>query len=148
MNFTVITKVGTKIATKAAKHSPEILLGVGIAGIIGTVVLACIETKKAKEVIEEAHEELDKVDLHVCPKKVDYIRVYAKTGVKIARVYAPSVLLGSFSIGCLVGSHHILNKRYLGTAAAYTLLDDSFTKYRDKVKGIIGEEVEKTYFSI
>ena len=142
----VIINAGHKVAVKVAKHSPALLLGVGIAGFVGTVILACKETKKAQEVIEEAHKELDAIDLKVQPKKIDYIRTYTKTGAKLVRVYAPSILLGSISVSCLVGSHHILNKRYVGTAAAYTILDESFDRYRDKIRAMLGDEVEKNIY--
>lgn len=146
MNFNAITRIGGKALLKVRKHSPEILLVTGIVGVIGTVVLACKETKKAEEIIEEAHEELDKIDLKVKPTAADHFKVYARTGGRLVRAYAPAVALGSISIGCLVGSHHILNKRYLGTAAAYTLLDDSFKRYRAKVAQQLGDEVEKNLY--
>ena len=141
-----IVKVGAKVAAKVGKHSPEILMVLGIAGFVGTVILACKETKKADEIIKEAHEELDKVDLKVIPKRSDYFKVYIKTGAKLARNYAPAVTLGTLSIGCLLGSHHILNKRYLSTMAAYSLLDDSFNQYRKKIAEKLGDEVEKDIY--
>lgn len=146
MNFNTITRFGTKVVMKCRKYSPEILLGVGIAGVIGTIVLACKETKKAQEIVEDAHAELDQVGLRVIPKKSDYAKVYVKTGVRMVKNYAPSIALGSFSIGCILGGHYILNKRYIGTAAAYSILDDSFRKYRKKVGEMLGEEVEKNIY--
>lgn len=146
MNINAITKLGGKALLKVRKHSPEILLVTGIVGVVGTIVLACKETKKAEEIIEETHAELDKIDLKVKPTAADHFKVYIRSAGKMARCYAPAVLVGSLSIGCLVGSHHILNKRYLGTAAAYTLLDDSFKKYRNRVRGMLGDEVEKNLY--
>ena len=54
------TKISSFIkATKASlkKHSPEILTGIGIAGMITSTVLAVKATPKAMARVEEAREE-------------------------------------------------------------------------------------------
>lgn len=142
----IFKKCAITVANKVSKHSPEILLVTGIVGVVGTVVVACMETRKLDKIVQEAHEELDRIDLKVLPKKSDSLKVYIKTGAKIARNYAPAVALGSVSIGCLVGSHYILNKRYVGALAAYSILDDSFRKYRKRIAEKFGDEVEKNLY--
>ena len=68
---------------------------------------------------------------------------YVQTGVKIAKLYAPSVALGVLSVGCLVGSHSVMQKRNAALSAAYLTVDKSFKEYKQRVIDRVGEEVEK-----
>ena len=43
------------------KHSPEILLTVGVVGLVGATVMACKATTKAEFVIDTAKDKIDKV---------------------------------------------------------------------------------------
>ena len=48
-----ISKIIRSVRTSMQKHSPEILTGVGIAGMITTTILAVRATPKALVLIEE-----------------------------------------------------------------------------------------------
>ena len=146
MDFSAITRFGGKIILKAKQRSPEILLVVGIGTGIAAVITACKATKHVDEIVDETHYELDRVSLHVKPEKSDYFKVYCRAGLKFAKLYGPSIALEAVSIGCLIGSHGILNKRYLGVTAAYAALDDAFRKYRGNVVEKLGEEAEKKLY--
>ena len=50
-----------KVEFKAMKHSPEILAGVGVVGVVASTVLACKATTKLSGVLDDAKEQLDKV---------------------------------------------------------------------------------------
>ena len=54
MNKSSIKNALKSIQTTVSKHSPEILTGIGIAGMITTTVLAVRATPKALVLIEEA----------------------------------------------------------------------------------------------
>lgn len=69
--------------------------------------------------------------------------IYAQTGLKIAKLYAPSVILGILSLGGIVASNNILRKRNVALAAAYATIDNSFKDYRKRVVERFGEEVDK-----
>ena len=143
MNFNAITRVATKAAMKIRKNSPTIMFASGIVLVVGGTILACKATKHIDEVIAETHEELDKVDLHVKPQKIDYAKVYMNCGWKFVKLYGPSVAVEIAGIVCLVGGFGKLNKRYLGTTAAYGALQEAYKKYQNNVKAAVGEEVEK-----
>lgn len=49
----------TKFSAKAKAHSPEILLIAGIAGAVGTVILACAGTRKLDAVLEDSKQRID-----------------------------------------------------------------------------------------
>ena len=136
------------------KHSPEILAGVGVVGTVASAVMACKATLKLNDVLDECKETRDKIKaVEADPKyqneytpedaKKDLTVNYTQTAVKIAKLYAPAVILGSASLGCLLASNDILRKRNAALSAAYMTVDKSFKEYRSRVAERFGEEVEK-----
>lgn len=153
-----IVKSATTALHKAGfqlqKHSPEILAVVGVVGTVAAAVMACKATTKAQDILEETKNDVESV--HVCLEKEtdeevynddiakkDLALIYAQTGIKLAKVYAPAVILGTLSIGCMLTSNHILRKRNIALAAAYTAVDKSYKQYRSRVIERFGEEVDK-----
>lgn len=153
MNTNGIKFMVSRSSLILAKHSPEILMGVGIAGVIGSTILSCRATLKAQKVMEEIKIEKEKIDRAWAmtardaytdnDRKKDLAGVYGAATGKLIRLYGPPVLLGAASIGCLIGSHHILTKRNAGLAAAYKLLDEGFKKYRKNVVNKYGEDEDR-----
>ena len=58
MNKEAIVNTVMGIKNAVAKHSPEILTGIGIAGMVSTVVLAVRATPKAEKLILDREIEL------------------------------------------------------------------------------------------
>ena len=136
------------------KHSPEILAGVGVVGTVASAVMACKATLKLDDILAESKETRDKIkEVAENPRyekeyskedaKKDLTVNYAQTAMKIAKLYAPAVILGSASLGCLLASNDILRKRNAALSAAYMTVDKSFKEYRQRVVDRFGEEVEK-----
>ena len=136
------------------KHSPEILMGVGVVGVVTSTIMACKATMKLNDILEESKETRDKIkEVENNPKyedkyspedaKKDLAINYVQTGMKVAKLYAPAVLLGGASLGCLLASNDILRKRNAALSAAYMTVDKSFKEYRNRVTERFGEEVEK-----
>lgn len=142
----------TKINAKAKAHSPEILLVAGIAGAVGTVILACVGTRKLDATLDKAKEEIHAVhdnmivdeENHPSPSSQKaLVRAYGKAGLELTKLYGPAVVLGSLSIYCLLSSHSIMKDRNESLAAAYTTMYTSFKQYRDRVAEKLGAEAEK-----
>ena len=136
------------------KHSPEILAGVGVVGTVASAVIACKATLKLDDILAESKETRDKIkevaenpryEKEYSPEdaKKDLTVNYTQTAVKIAKLYAPAVILGSASLGCLLASNDILRKRNAALSAAYMTVDKSFKEYRQRVVDRFGSEVEK-----
>lgn len=149
-----LMKTYKKVELKTIKHSPEILAGVGVVGVIASTVMACKATTKLSYILEESKDQLDQiktvaVDPAYADKyseddaKKDTTITYVQTGVKVAKLYAPSVILCAGSLGCLLASNNILKKRNAALSAAYMTVDKSFKEYRKRVADRFGEEVEK-----
>lgn len=141
------------------KHSPEIFMVAGIAGTITSTVMACKATTKVDTILEPAKEKLDIIhkgieDGYIENKegkqeytqedgKKDLTIVYTQTGVKLAKLYTPSVVLGVVSIASIVTGHQILRKRNIALAAAYAVVDTGFKNYRKNVVERFGQEIDK-----
>lgn len=156
MNITKnISKTFNKTMFAVKKHSPEILMVTGIVGTITSGVMACKATLKVSDIVEEAKVNIDKVhevldDENVSAEryseadaKKDLAIIYTQTGVKLLKTYAPSFILGTLSITCMVSSNNILRKRNVALAAAYAAVDKSFKEYRNRVVDRFGAEVDK-----
>lgn len=143
-----------KISFHLKKHSPEILVVVGVVGTVTSAVVACRATTKISEVLDDSKETIDKI--HECvadetlaeeyskeDSKKDLTIVYIQTGVKLAKLYAPAIILGAFSITSILASNNILRKRNVALAAAYATVDKGFKEYRSRVVERFGEEVDR-----
>lgn len=113
------------------KHSPEILTGIGIAGMITTTVLAVKATPKALMLLEDA-------------RYVKGSTLKPVEKVKAAwKPYIPAVVTGTVSIGCLIGANSVHARRTTALAAAYRLSETALSEYREKVVETLGEKKEK-----
>lgn len=153
-NYSLNRKIN-KAGLLIKKYSPEILAAVGVVGTVASAVIACKATTKISEILEEPKETIDNIhklrdgelisDEPYDDKdaRKDIAIVYVQTGLKLAKLYAPAVLLGSLSIGSLLTSNGILKKRNVAIAAAYTTVEKGFKEYRDKVVEKFGENVDR-----
>lgn len=158
--MTKATQMLSKTAFKLKKASPTIMVvGAAIGGVTATV-LACKATLKAQYIlaehkanVEKIHETKDKVDsgeIQLSEGETytkedltkDITTTYIKTGMKLAKVYAPAIGLGAASLGCMFGSHHIMAKRNAMLTAAYIALEQSFNGYKNRVADRFGERVQ------
>ena len=152
-----VTRSVNKVGLKIKKHSPEILIAVGVVGTVASVVMACKATLKVNEIVEETKETVDKI--HECVEQQmetedgaiyvqedanrDLAIVYVQTGWKFVKLYCPAVALGALSIGCMLASNNILRKRNVALAAAFTAVDNSFKEYRGRVVERFGKELDR-----
>lgn len=135
MNKPNFTKIFNNIKDAVGKHSPEILTGIGIAGMVTTTVLAVKATPKALELIKEDSRDNHDGDPYA------YTKVEA---VKSAwKCYIPATISGAVSIACIVGATSVNARRNAALATAYKIAETSLHEYRDKIVETIGEKKEK-----
>lgn len=144
----------SKAGFKLNKYSPEILVVAGVAGVVTSAVMACKATLKLNDILAESKETIETIHETVANEemadrysqedaKKDLAIVYAQTGLKVVKLYAPSVILGALSITGILASNNILRKRNVALAAAYTAVDKSFKDYRSRVVERFGKEVDR-----
>ena len=149
-----VNGVTSKAVMKLKKHSPEILVVTGIAGTVVSAVLACKATTKVAEILDETKGTLDTIhdgmetgaingqEYTTEDGKKDTVVVYAQTGMKLAKLYGPAIILGTLSITSILASNNILRKRNVALGAAYAAIDKSFKEYRGRVIERFGEQVD------
>lgn len=128
-----------KTKNNLMKHSPEILTGLGIAGMISTVVLAVKATPKAIYLIDEGvRVKNEGSDSHIVEdlKPVEIVKVAWKP-------YIPAMLTCGASIACLIGANTVNARRNAAIATAYELSRNAFSEYKERVVEEIGKEKEE-----
>lgn len=149
-----VNGVASKTIMKLKKHGTEIFVVAGIAGTVVSAVLACKATTKVAEILDETKGTLDTIhegmktgaingqEYTTEDGKKDTVVVYAQTGMKLAKLYGPAIILGTLSITSILASNNILRKRNVALGAAYAAIDKSFKEYRGRVIERFGEQVD------
>jgi hypothetical protein len=149
----ITSKVGIQ-SLVVRKHSPAILLGVGVVGMGATVYLACRATLQMDEVLREAEAKRAEIKAALEIGSPEFTEEDAKKegmarrvqlAIKIAKMYAPAVAVGTVTLVAMTGSYHILNKRNAGITAAYAAVDKGFREYRARVIEEQGEDKDREY---
>lgn len=155
-----VTKFAGRAGLVISKHSPTILTTVGVAGFIGTAVLASQATLKVGDILDEGKDIESKIKgVHEGKLKIKHGETYSEedykkdlilnrvqTALKIGKLYAPAILVGIASTACVLGAHHILSKRNAALVATASMLTESISKYRERVAKELGEEVEDALY--
>ena len=122
-----IKKIRNNVVDAVSEKSPEILIGLGLAGMLTSTVLAVKATPKALAILEEEDRELSKIDKFKLTWKY----------------YAPAAIGYCTSAACILGAHSVNAKRNAVLAGAYKISENALLEYRDKVVETLGEEKEK-----
>lgn len=143
----VTSKAGRQILA-VRRHSPAILFGVGIVGVVATVVLACKATLEVDEILEEHATDLEKMKT-VREERGEYTEekfnrdklvLMVRTAGKLTRLYAIPAAVGVVAVTALTGSQIVLTRRNLAVTAAYAALDKGFKEYRERVVKELGQD--------
>ena len=147
MNTDILKHVFYKAMFKLRKHSPEILTGLGIGGVITGTVLACTATTKLEKTMEPHKKELDDIHTNPNPDEAEHrkeiAKAYGRTAWDLAKLYGPAVIVESAGIGCLLGSHKILRDRLTGALGTLATVSGAFDSYKKRVAEKYGEDAEK-----
>lgn len=155
-----ITRFIGRAGLQLQKHSPEILMGVGVIGFITTVVMASKATLKLKPIIADHQDSLEEIDLILNKELLDdkkdtesrsleraYARsiatVYLNTAKELTLLYGPSLLIGVGTLGSFFGAYGVMTSRNASLTAAYSVVQTTFNEYRKRVIAEKGEEVDK-----
>jgi hypothetical protein len=140
-----INELVKTVQSVLAKRSPEILTGIGIAGMITSTVLAVKATPKALSLIEDekqAQNEHISDDARSNNTRIIHLKLIEV--VKVTwKCYIPTVLTGIASTACLIGASSVNFKRNAALATAYQLSATALTEYKEKVSEVIGERKER-----
>lgn len=144
--------MGSKMLS-AKQSSPQIFFVGGLLGSVLSTVLACRATLKLEKTVEDIRNELLSVKQlgDEAKETGDYdereyyqslLVVYARSSVKIGKLYAPSAIVGSLSVAALTGSHMQLKRRNEALTITLAGVMKAFDEYRIRVRDEVGEERE------
>ena len=126
MEFKGMIKI---IENFAKKNSPEILKGIGIAGMITTTVIAVKATPKANRIMHDLKREYKN-------EKVPAMQIIKEVGP----CYTQTIIMGTCACACILGATSINTRRNAALATAYKLSETAFSDYREKVIETLGEK--------
>lgn len=126
-----ISKLINSSKKKLTENAPEVLIGMGLAGMLTSTAMAVKATPKAMKIIEEEEDYLNR-DLSTAEK------------VKLAwKPYVPAAIGYCASAALIIKANNVNNARSAMFAGAYKLSERALLDYKDKVIETIGEEKER-----
>lgn len=145
------------------KHSPEILTVTGSIGVVIGAVMVGTATTKINPILEETKENLERVregaergevkavvngEIAMIPysekdAQKDLTIFYAQGALKLAKLYAPAVMVGLGGLACLWGANNILHKRNAALTAAYAVAHKSLADYRGRLVDRFGKDLDR-----
>ena len=143
-----ITQTFHKSLLQLQKHSPTILTGAGILGLVGAGVLAAKATLKLEATLNEGEERLQRAKNLVEAGEEEQslvTKAVVYNAVEVGKLYWKSTALATASVLLILSGQHILNKRNAALAVAYQGLQTAFDNYRKRVIEDRGEEADRDY---
>ncbi len=131
MDKKTIAKVLGSVAKALKKHSPELMTGIGIAGMIAATVTAVKATPKAIQLVDEKEIQ-------------DGKRLSTAEIVKTTwKCYVPAAVTGVCAISCVIGASAINARRNAALATAYAISMTDLNAYKKKALEVVGEKKEQ-----
>lgn len=130
-----LTTIGKLVERFARDNSPLILTTVAIAGTVSTAILSGKAALRANQILKEEQERLGMREIFPTFDAREKARL-------VWRCYIPPAGMGVLTIGAILGVNRIGTRRTAAIAAAYSILENSFDEYREKVVEKLGERKE------
>lgn len=145
-----VQRLGHMQLLKLQKNSPTLMVVSGVVGLGVTAVMAAHATRKLDPILEDhqkARFDLEEVALtgqisHREDQR-QLVVLYSKTTVELAKLYAPTIAVGTLSAASVLYGHKVLKGRHMATMAAYSGLLEQFRSYRARVAETIGADMER-----
>lgn len=157
-----------KATLQLSKQSPHLLFGAGIVGFGATIYMSSKAVLNLDSEIDKIKSNFDDVRSlkrlhneateagHGYPKgheeyygeaqyRKDLTYISLDAVRKVAKLYAPTVIVGVATVACLTKSHSILSSRNTALMAAYSTLEKSYDLYRRRVISEYGEEKDREF---
>jgi Family of unknown function (DUF6353) len=116
-------------------NAPAILTGAGVFGTISTAYLASVASFRAADIIRRYEEDYEWPE-NTREKMWEQAKL-------VGSLYAPTAVAGVLTVGCVIGSAKIANRRTASAVFAYSLAERTFSEYREKVIEQYGKTKEE-----
>lgn len=125
-----------KVEKILADNSPALLTAIGVTGTISTALLTARATFKAADLIYNERERQELMELGVPLDRKEEAQL-------VWKCYIPPVASGTITIVCIIMANRIGHRRAAAVAAAYSITQEAFTEYREKVIEKLGDKNER-----
>ena len=150
----------SRLGLKLQKNAPALLVGGGVVALVGATATAIYATSKASAIMDEHDEKIAQiarakqlasetgsaVSYSEEDARNDKIVIFTQTAGKFVKLYGPTLILLAGGTLSILAGHRILSARYAGVVAAYSVLEQTFDRYRDRVREELGEDRELAFY--
>lgn len=123
-----IANIIPRLGQTLIQHSPAILTGIGVAGVVGTAVLAGRATVRA--FVDIVDEEVERDEELTFKEKVQLTWHH----------FLPPLFVGSVTIASVISAQSINMRRNALLASLYTMLERSSTEFEGKSREVLGDK--------
>lgn len=137
-----LKEIVSKIGREFGEKTPEILTGISIAGLISTMYLCYKAGPVAKEIIKRRKEEYKEIGSGKENQKKK-MKVLKESAKELIPVVAPSIVMGTVTGGCIIGSNKASNKKIALLSTAYSVSKDAVKDLNEKMEEVLGDKKAK-----
>lgn len=145
-----LKQIMSNVTDAFEENQSSIFIGLGLAAFGTAVILACVESPKAKKVIDKTKEDLVDVNEMYEDEEMteeDYKEakkdIYIDCGKELLKRYGPVVLLAASGTACILNAHSIDTGKIAGLTTALQISESTKKLYKEKVIEKIGEKKER-----
>lgn len=145
-----VQRFGGRTALKLQQKSPTILVVTGIVGLGATAVMAAKASRRAEPILDQhakSRLQIEEYALTSEQQRSQVVSLYKETGLQLAAVYGPTVIVGTVSAASILYGHNILRRRHVATMMAFSGLQEQFAAYRARVAKSLGTETERDIYN-
>lgn len=118
------------------RNQAGLLTGTALVGLVATSYMAYKAGLKAHDILEKRKKEVELAE----DDKAAKIAANKKATVEMAKVVAPTVILGVATAGCVVGSHASSARKIALLSAAYSMSENAVKDLNGKMTEVLGEK--------
>ena len=137
------------IVKSANKHADIIMSAIAIGGFLTTLYFVIKRTPRANDMVLDAFDRMEDIieeaevteeREEIVNARLDLEKLYLVRDLGI--LYAPAIISGVCTIGCIVGSCHHARANNAYISGALNASNIAYQEYRDRVKAAFGEKAE------
>lgn len=119
------------LSLKLSRYAPTALSIIGSAGVVCVTIFTAVKSKEVALRVNEL-------------EKTKGEKLTTKEVIKTAAPsYIPIIALDVATIACILGANVLNRQQQAALMSAYALTERAYSRYRNKVKEICGEDVHK-----
>lgn len=137
MNMKKMAELMDKALEMTKKNSPALLTGTAVVGLVATAISAFKMSPKVHELIRDYKLAIKEVE----PDNKVLKRDIVWTAVKdVTPVVAPTVIMGTATAACIIGSNNISSRRIAALSTVYAISERTVKDLNDKMTETLGEK--------